>query len=292
MSNRSTRVLSLPVAGLAVAMPVWLLLATALLPSCSIDHGIEAQLGLPTIRGTVTLKGDPPANTEWVKVFASRTFPPADAVEFSQAWSGWINLEGDTAQYEIQVPAFGEYAAVAAIWKGREEPVSLADIIGIHGAALAGGLSLPVRVSVTPAAPVAEGVDISADLARVNRGAAVRGRITYRGNWPASTWGVALGVYETRPDPESPMDYVFEASALFFPLPSKVEVYDYRLAVPPGTYRYAAVAWLERGAPIFDFFEIGFHETEPGSGMPGYFTVAHGDTARGIDITADFGRIR
>lgn len=287
MSKGSTRVLMLAGALLAGAV-----LAVTLPLSCSYDHGIEAQLGLPTIRGTVTLKGDAPANTEWVKVFASRTFPPADAVEFSQAWSGWLNLEGDTAQYEIQVPAFGEYAAVAAIWKGREEPVSLADILGIHGAALAGGLALPVRVSVTPAAPVVEGVDIAADLARVSRGAAVRGRITYLGDWPATTWGVALGIYPHRPDPASPMDYVFKASALFFPLPSDVATYDYRLAVPPGTYRYAAVAWLERGAPIFDFHEIGFHEADPGSGTPGQFTVAHGDTARGIDITADFGRIK
>lgn len=287
MGRRSARILSLALALLAGAIPAGILLA-----SCSVDHGIEAQLGLPTIRGTVTLKGDPPANTEWVKVFASRTFPPSDAVEFSQAWSGWLNLEADAAEYEIQLPAFGEYAAVAAIWKGREEPVSLADIVGIHGASVAGGLSLPVRVSVTPTLPVAEGVDISADLGRVNRGAVVRGRITYRGDWPATTWGVALGVYKDRPDPESPMDYVFKAAALYFPLPSNVDAYDYRLAVPPGTYRYTAVAWLERGAPLFSFDEIGFHETDPGSGVPGQFTVAFGDTARAIDITADFGRIK
>jgi len=275
-------------------LPIALFLGTALavLASCSVDHGIEAQLGLPTIRGTVTLKGEPPANTEWVKVFASRTFPPSDAVEFSQAWSGWLDLEGGTARYEIQVPAFGEYAAVAAIWKGRDEPVSLADILGVHGAGLATGLSLPARVSVTPAVPIVDGVDISADLARVSRGAAVRGRITYLGDWPASTWGVALGVYQERPDAGSPLDYVFEAAALFFPLPGQVETYEYRLAVPPGTYRYAAVAWLETGAALFDFDEIGFHETEPGSGVPGQFTVALGDTAAGVDIIADFGRVK
>ena len=68
------------------------------------------------------------------------------------------------------------------LYNARDMAVLRASITGAQVAAaakvVAGGLALPVRVSLTPDAPVAAGVDISADLARVNRGLPDYARVT------------------------------------------------------------------------------------------------------------------
>ncbi|MFH1570003.1 MAG: hypothetical protein ABIL09_18565, partial [Gemmatimonadota bacterium] len=80
----------------------WAAAALALLGATgSCDHGIDPQLGIPTIQGTVTFKGQPPASTEWVIVVASRDFPPTDVVALAQSQSAPLGLSGDRAEYRI-----------------------------------------------------------------------------------------------------------------------------------------------------------------------------------------------
>ena len=164
--------------------PLLLLLSSL---GCDYDHGIDPQVGVPTIRGTVTFKGQPPANTDWVIVVASRDFPPSDVVELAQSQSRRLRLDGASADYAIEVPAIGDYAAVAAVWKAKGEPVVWSDILGIHGASLTGGISFPDTVHLSAGQPVVDGVDLTADFALVNRGAVLAGRITYEGTWPDNT---------------------------------------------------------------------------------------------------------
>ena len=265
----------------------WLVLLA--LSGCDYDHGIDPQVGVPTIRGTVTFKGQPPANTDWVIVVASRDFPPSDVVELALSQSRKLDLRGDSAAYEIEVPALGSYAAVAAVWKAKDEPVVWSDVLGLYGASLTGGISFPDTVHITADAPVVEGVDFRADFAAVNRGAVVAGRITYAGTWPGNTELLGIAAYATRP--ESVFDY-FRPAALNVSLPSGVAVYDYRLATPPGTYEYVVVLWKARGTALLAFQELGFHETQAGSGVPAPVTVALGDTVRGVDILVDLRRTR
>ena len=259
------------------------------LETCSWDHGIDPQLGVPAIRGTITFKGEPPANTQWVVVVASRDFPPTDVIALSTSQSNHLDFNADSAQYEIEAPGLVSYAAIPVVWKAMGEPVIWSDVLGLYGASLSGGLSFPDTVHVTADAPVAIGIDFAADFAAVNRGAVLSVRISYEGSWPDNTELMGIAAYTEQP--QSILDFISPA-ALNISLPTQVDEFDYRLATPSGKYRYVVVLWKARGTSIFAFKEIGVYETAPGSGVAGEVTVALGDTARGVDILVDLGRTR
>jgi hypothetical protein len=265
-----------------------LLCLMACTTGCSWDHGIDPQLGVPAIRGTITFKGEPPANTQWVVVVASRDFPPTDVIALSTSQSNRLDFTSHSASYEIEAPGLDSYVAVAVVWKAQGEPVIWSDVLGLYGASLSGGLSFPDTVRLTADSPVASGIDFTADFAAVNRGAVLSGQINYEGNWPDNTELMGIAAYTEQP--QNVLDFVRPA-ALNISLPTQVDEFDYRLATPPGTYRYIVVLWKARGTSIFDFQEIGVYEEMPGSGA-GEITVALGDTARGVDISVDLGRAR
>ena len=169
------------------------------LATCSIDQGIEPQIGVPAIRGTITFEGNPPANTHWVVVVASRDFPPSDVVQLALSQSARLDFNAGSADYEIKVPSLGSYAAIAVVWKARDEPVIWSDVLGLYGASFTGGISFPDTVHVTGDAPVVDDIDVTADFTAVDRGAVLGGRITYDGNWPDNTELMGIAAYRTRP---------------------------------------------------------------------------------------------
>jgi hypothetical protein len=266
------------------------LLATIALTTCSLDHGISPQVGVPSIRGTITFEGDPPDNTAWVVVVASRDFPPSDVVELALSQSARLDYAAGSADYEIKVPSLGSYAAIAVVWKALEEPVVWSDVLGLYGASLSGGgISFPDTVHVTEDAPVVEDVDLTADFGLVDRGAVITGQLTYEGSWPDNTELMGIAAYRTRP---TNLLEFFRMAALNITLPTQIDSFDYKLAIPPDSYEYIVVLWLARGASIFDFREIGVYETVPGSGEPAHLTVARGDTARDVNIIVDLSKAR
>lgn len=256
--------------------------------SCSIDHGIDPIVDVPTIRGKVFFQGEKPENTEWVVVVASKDFPPSDLIELSLSQSEVLDLNSDTVAYEIILPNFGSYAAVGAVWKGQGEPLALSDVLGIYGVSVASGLFFPDTVKVTREHPVADSINIIADFSRVNRGAAILGRINYSGPWPDNT--AIMGVAAFNKKPRNLFEFL-NVAAINISLPFNVSFFDYKLTTPPGTYEYIVLLWLAKGSDFTDFKEIGFYETEPGSGIPGTVTVAKGDTARGINLFIDFAKL-
>lgn len=261
------------------------LAGAVMLATCSVDHGIAPQVGVPAIRGTVTFEGTPPANTHWVVVVASRDFPPSDVVELALSQSARLNFSAGSADYEIKVPSLGDYAAIAVVWKAVDEPVVWSDVLALYGASLTGGgISYPDTVRVTQDAPVVDGVDLTADFGLVDRGAVISGQLAYEGSWPDNTELMGIAAYRQKP---ADLLEFFRMAALNITLPTQVDTFDYKLAIPPGSYEYLVVLWLARGASIFDFREIGFYETALGSGVPAALTVARGDTARGVDIHVD-----
>jgi hypothetical protein len=271
--------------GLGMGLGLFLIALT----TCSIDQGIEPQIGVPAIRGTITFKGNPPANTHWVVVVASRDFPPSDVVQLALSQSARLDFNAGSADYEIKVPSLGSYAAIAVVWKARDEPVIWSDVLGLYGASFTGGISFPDTVHVTGDAPIVDNIDVTADFTAVDRGAVLGGRITYEGNWPDNTELMGIAAYRARP---ANLLEFFQPAALNISLPTQVDFFDYRLATPPGTYGYTVVLWLGRGSSIFDFKQIGFYETSPGSGEPAEVSVALGDTVRNVDITVDLRQAR
>ncbi len=184
----------------------------------------------------------------------------------------------------------GSYAAVAVVWEARDEPVVWSDVLGLYGASLSdGGIPFPDSVHVTADAPVVEGVDMAADFGLVDRGALLTGRINYEVSWPDNAELMGVAAYQSRPSDR--LGY-FRMAALNISMPTRVDSFDYKFALPPGSYEYVVVLWLAQSANIFDFREIGFYETTPGSGEPGQIAIARGDTARGIDIVVDLGLTR
>lgn len=266
---------------------VWLLLY--LIASCSIDHGIDPVLEVPTIKGKLIFTGEKPANTEGIVVVASRTFPPSDLVELTSTKSKILVPRSDTLGYEIVLPNFGSFAAVGAVWLGKDEPLTLSNVLGIYGVSLANGLSLPDTVTVTPEHPVAAGVDIVADYGRVTGDAFILGRIHYSGDWPANTQILAIAAFDKRP--LSLPEFITNLRAINTPLPMNVSQFDYKLPVPTGTFGYIALLWLAQGADFADFKELGFYETTRGSGIPSAVTAAKGDTLRGVDLFIDFSQL-
>ena len=83
---------------------LWLCLLLLLILSCEINHGLYPIKY--TIKGKVIFfKGDPPANTDRVEVFALKEFPPKDPQNFLYlGQSGALDwTKGNEIDYEIQV---------------------------------------------------------------------------------------------------------------------------------------------------------------------------------------------
>lgn len=251
------------------------------LGACSYDHGIDPVFS--KITGKVVFVGEMPPNTDQVRVAVAVNFPPTDLSELLT--SDALPKGLDTVAYEILVP-YGEYSAVGVIWKAKNASWSLTDILGIYSDVSG---FLPKSVRVTPQEPVADSVDIVADYRLVTRGAHMSGQITFVGEWPQETEIVAVAAF--RREPRTIFDLLDPENISGFGLvPKGVPVYDYRISVAPGTYSYVAVFWVQkiRQGEFPRFAVIGFYPDPGDPEKPGQVEVALGETATGIDITADF----
>ncbi len=82
------------------------------------------------ISGTVTFVGQPPPNTEWVRVAVYETVPQNE-LEFLDlvAFSDTVRLTGDSARYVVSLNP-GLYAWVAAFWKPEDQPLTALLVAG------------------------------------------------------------------------------------------------------------------------------------------------------------------
>jgi len=245
------------------------------LSTCRMDHGITPLDS--KVEGLVIFKGHVPPSSEEIRVAVAREFPPREFTDLitTDPLPLW---ESDTVHYEILLP-YGTYAAVGVLWKEKHKPWAISDILGIY----------LVPFTLTPQNPVRR-IDLIADFTRVTRGAYIEGRITYVGEWPPETEIVALAAFPIIP--QSEWDYLLVGS-IDITLPLFVPYYDYRLAVSPDTYRYIAVFWKAKNTPLTAVETLGFYPADPDSpDVPGTVIVAQKDTVRGVDIIADFGKMR
>ncbi|MBN2010441.1 hypothetical protein JW960_13930, partial [candidate division KSB1 bacterium] len=165
--------------------------------SCEIDHGlypIDYQ-----IKGNIVFfKGEPPANTDRIEVFALKEFPPEDPQNFLYlGQSGALNYsKGDTIPYSISVSPTS-YELIGVLWREKGKDWALTGIMGIYtGDAFS---LLPQPVEVSKEHPVAENVNFYANWETVSKSASVGGTIHYEGEWPSDTQLLLLAVYRTKP---------------------------------------------------------------------------------------------
>lgn len=76
------------------------------------------------ISGTVTFVGQPPPNTEWVRLAVYETVPRSE-LEFLNlaAFSDTLPLSADSAAYVVSLDE-GVYGWVAAFWQPQDQPLT------------------------------------------------------------------------------------------------------------------------------------------------------------------------
>ncbi len=252
------------------------------------NFGIDANFFKGTIKGEIIVEERVPPNTDEIRVAVTKKYPPSDII--SLIFSGPLPFDSDslvTSQripYDLQVP-LDEYEAVFAIWKEKDQSFNPADIIGLYGDLL---MAQPIPVAVTDSTPTVDHIDITIDFTKVKRTAKIEGRINYVGAWPSNTAAVAIFAFFEVPQ-VLPDDFIrFLGAFEILPTDPTLTQYDYRLRVPPGTYKYIAVFWLAQGAQLLDFKTLGFYRNPQTPDQPGQVTVEDNGTAAGINISADF----
>lgn len=255
---------------------------------CEIDHGL-----FPikyTIKGKVIFfKGEPPANTDRVEVFALKEFPPKDPQNFLYlGQSGALDFsKGNEVAYEVQVSPT-TYQMLAVLWKEKGQDWTLTGLLGFY----TGGFQsiLPDSVIVTRENPVADSIDIFANWQTVSKDASIAGKITYEGEWPEDTQLLLLAIYRIKPVTEMQFllfENVDYTQSVF------TDSSSYKLAVNSGSYNYIVLYWVGKGiSKITDLTEIGVYEAPGNPGQPGRVSVNTGEKVEGIDIHVNFSTIQ
>jgi hypothetical protein len=252
-----------------------------LLFACEVDHGLGPIRS--KIRGRVIFVDKLPPNTDQVQVAVAKTFPPKALLDLGL--SGPLPFWQDTVEYEILLP-LGHYEAVGVLWKEKGRTWSISSILGLYTRR---NSLLPQAIDLTSEHPVKDSVDIYADPALIMRGAFLAGRITYVGQWLPDIQIIVLAAFPVIPEVQ--VDYL-TARGMDLTRPVGVQYDDFLLDVTPDTLKYIAVFSISQVAGELKFRELGVYEDPLHPGEPGKVYVAKGDTARGINIWVDFGKVQ
>lgn len=265
---------------LLFGIPIFLVL------KCRIDHGLEPIYS--KISGKIIFTGEPPANTDGVRVAVIQEFPPRNINEL--LFSDNIPLYQDTADYEIYLPE-GQYDVIAVIWKEKNQPWNISDVIGVYGGTFIGDLLVPTfhGITISDKHAVLDSIDIQTNLNRVNRDAKIEGTITFTGQWPGNTGIIGIGAFTDIPEPGNFIDYYFKNIALDYTIPPFVESAEYKLRVRSSdTINYLVVLWIDSSFNLGSIQDIGFFQDSQDPSQPGVIQVSTDSTVTGIDITVNF----
>lgn len=114
----------------------------------------------------------------------------------------------------------------------------------------------------------------------------IKGTIVFVGKWPEDTGDVAVAVYKKRP--QKLADF-FAIAAWDTSVTLGVARYEYFVRIEePGVYEWVVIAWQKKGGfwnvnSLLGCYHVGQAD------LPTPVVVEPGKTAKGIDITADFG---
>ncbi len=245
--------------------------------SCKIDTGLE-----PThsgFRGTVHFINEWPQQTDQVIVVAATKFPPSTITDI--ILGDPLPLGVDSASYEIFNPP-AEFAAVGVVWKEKDQPWDVTNIIGIYFPT-ANKFS-PGAVKIRDRNTVADSIDIVADLskAKLKVESRITGKLRVNGSWPDDATSVLVIASNSFP-PSGILDVTFGQ-----PIPAKFDsTQDYSLSVQPGTYKLIGCLVLQSNVPLGLESLKGIYTKRPP--LPSAVTVPT-DTSKitNIDFTINF----
>ena len=246
-------------------------LTLAIFLSCKFDQGLE-----PTrsgFEGTIYFSSEWPDNTDQVIVVAAKKFPPTDISEIVMGEP--LPLEVDSAKYYIWTPP-QEFSAVGVVWKEKDQPWDVTNIIGIYfpteDKLNPGSVIVPDRQTMVP------DIDIEADLSKSKPKveSSVSGMLNTKGEWPPMAESVIVVGVESK---------VFYKMTLVdlnlsMPISAPFDSVEYSLTLKPGTYIMAALV-LEKDQPISLNSIKGIY--------PGFVTLKSDSTkVNDVNITLDF----
>jgi hypothetical protein len=245
---------------------------------CNIDKGIKpTQSGF---NGTIYFQNEKPQETDQVIVVASTKFPPTNITEIVQGEP--LSLDSDSVYYEIWTPPT-DFAAVGVVWKEKDQPWDVTNIIGIYfpteNKFSPGNLSLPDKNTVV------ESINIQADFSKAKKNVEsyLSGTLTVNGNWPENATSV-LVVASPSLVPGGLLDITFGQ-----PIEAGFETAAYSLNIQPGKYGLIGCLVLREDEPIGIQSINGIYYKKPGDLFPGSVSIPT-DTTRieNINISINF----
>ncbi len=246
--------------------------------SCQIDTGLApTQSG---IAGVVYFHNQWPEQTDEVIVVASTKFPPTslEDIIMSEPLPTFV----DSASFVIWTNP-QTFQAVGVIWKEKDQPWDVTNIIGIYFPTddhfSPGSVTIPDRKTLI------DSLIIEADMdnARLRVDSAIQGILRVKGEWPDGAESVLVVASKTVL-PTSLLDVVFSS-----PIAAGFDSTLYSLSVQPATWRLvgALVTEADKGIGIESI--KGIYRKKPGDFLPGAVAVSTDTTViTNIDITLDF----
>lgn len=217
---------------------ILIILSVLLILSCDTDPGLE-----PTesgISGTITFTGDWPENTDEVTVVAATKFPPSSLEEI--VLSEPLPLGRDSVDYVIYHPPL-DFAAVGVVWKEKDQPWDVTNIIGIYFPPEDGPGLNPAGVSIPDKNTLVSSIDITAELDKAKPAvdSYIRGTLNVEGEWPANATTLIMWAAKEFSNNLTLTDIIFGN-----PLPVGFDSLAYAFKAQPGSYRaFGALVLLE-----------------------------------------------
>jgi len=257
---------------LLLGLPLWL--------SCSLDSGLQ-----PTrsgFRGKIYFNNSWPVRTDQVLVVAATKFPPSAITEIIMGDP--LPMFQDSITYEMYTTP-QQFAAVGVVWKEKDQPWDVTNIIGIYFDG--DNHFTPGKVNVADREEMLENIDIRADLskAKLKVSSGIEGTLRIKGIWPAASQSLLMAA--SKPIlPSSLLDI-----SLGQPLTVPFDSSRFFLSLQPGVYRLIGSLLIEKDVDISISSLVGVYYKKAGDLFPGSVTIANDTTrVRGIDITIDFNK--
>ena len=262
------------------AMRKGLFLITGLLAlcACSLDEGLQ-----PTrsgFSGTIRFKNAWPAQTDQVLVVAATKFPPSAITDI--VMSDPLPLYQDSVTYTLFTTP-QPFAAVGVVWKEKNQPWDVTNIIGLY---FDGDNPFnPGQVHVRDRDQLVQNINIEADFSKAKRKVAsgIEGMLRTHGAWPAASQSLLM-VASKPIVPFGLLDV-----SLGQPLEAPFDSSRFFINLQPGTYRLVGALLIEKGADIGLSSVVGLYYKKAGDLFPGAITIANDTTIiRGVEIHIDF----
>lgn len=255
-----------------------LILLALLTLNCDVDQGLEpTQSGFS---GTVYFNAPWPEETDQVLVVASKVFPPSSLEDLILGEP--LPLNADSVDYTLYTNPL-QFAAVGVVWKQKDQPWDVTNIIGIY---FSGNDKFsPSPVVIPDRQAMIPDIDIRADLSRAKFAvsSALTGEIAVTGEWPETAESILI-IASQNVLPTGLLDIQFSQ-----PITAGFDSTTYHFTVQPGTYRLIALLLLEEDKPLGVESIKSFYRANPSSPFPSAVTVSTDTTiVDNINMILDF----